>query len=121
DHGETAEAGEYLEQALLQGQLAEERQAQPDVVLRQRIELLSARLLLLKGYDLAQTLHGIDREGAEFARRFARLRTQSVYALAHHEGAHADGGEKWSKGQRDPRTLHSQYRQHCGRDQNGNE
>ena len=60
-----------------------------DVALRELIELVAARVLLLEGHDLAQPLHGIDGEGAEFARRLARLAAQLVDPLAHQERAQA--------------------------------
>ncbi len=87
---------------VLQGELAEERQAQVDVVLRQPVELLAAAALLLEGNDLAQPLHRVDRKGAELAGRFACLAAQSIDALAHQEGAEADGEQERQQRQRQP-------------------
>ena len=57
---------------------------------------------LLEGDDLAQALHRIDGEGAELARRLARLRAQPVDALAHQERAEADGEQERQQRQRQP-------------------
>ncbi len=58
--------------------------------------------LLLVGDDLAQALHRIDGEGAELARRLARLAAQAIDALAHQEGLEADGEQERQQRQRQP-------------------
>ena len=102
DDGEAAQAGQHFEDGVLQRELAEEGQAQRDVALRELVELGAARVLLLEGHDLAQALHRIDGEGAEFAGRLARLAAQPVDALAHQERAQADGEQERQQRQRQP-------------------
>ncbi len=122
DHdGEAAEAGEDLEQAALQGQLAIERQAQLHVPLRQGIERTRAVLLLLEGDDLAEALHRIDREGAELAGRFARLGAEPVDLAAQQERAQPDRRQERQQRQRQPGRFDAQPHQHHARHQDGDE
>src|SRR2546422_4524444 len=59
--------------------------------------LFRSAALLLEGDDLAQALHRVDGEGAEFARCLAGLAAQLVDALAHQEGAEADSEQERSE------------------------
>src|SRR5690606_34816091 len=102
--GKTTQAGKDLQGGLLEGQLAEEGKAQADIALRKGIQLVSPRLLLLKGNDLAETLHGIDRKGGKLARRFPRQRSQAIHSLAQEEGAQARGEQEGQQRERDPGT-----------------
>ena len=102
DHGEAAQAGQHFQDGVLQRELAEEGQAQRDMALRELVELGAARVFLLEGDDLAQALDRIDGEGAELARRLARLAAQAIDALAHQEGAEAHGKQERQQRQRQP-------------------
>ena len=121
DHGEAAEAGQHLQDGVLERELAEEGQAQRDVALRELVELGAAGVFLLEGDDLAQALHRIDGEGAELARRFARLAAQAIDALAHQEGAQAHGEQERQQRQRQPAVGPGQHRDHGRRHQDGDE
>ena len=102
DDGQAAQPDQHFEHGLLRGELAEEGQAQRDVALRQLDRACAARGLLLEGHDLAQALHRIDGEGAEFARRLARLAAQLVDPLAHQERAQPGGEQERQQRQGEP-------------------
>ena len=56
----------------------------------QTVEGVTARGFLLKGDNLAQALHRIDRVGAQLAGRLARARAEPVNPLAEQQGRATD-------------------------------
>ena len=120
-HREAAEAGGDLLPRALQRQVAEERHAHRQVVLRLGGELLAPRPDALEGDDLAEPLHRVGGMGVQIARHLPRPRAQPIDPRPRQDGRERGVEEERQEHQGERPAEDPERGEHRGRDEDGDE